>query len=107
MSLFEILSADIFPEVCPPDQTSMLGLLRSTSKELKVLIDTMGLEVHIKIKSYDIDNIIKNIKKISENYTITKIEFSKSYTILMIINLDIIGKLCPFLTHLDLGITLI
>ena len=103
MSLFEILSADIFPEVCPPDQTSMLGLLRSTSKELKVLIDTMGLEVHIKIKSYDIDNIIKNIKKISENYTITKIEFSKSYTILMIINLDIIGKLCPFLTHLDLG----
>jgi hypothetical protein len=103
MSLFEILSADIFPEVCPPDQTSMLGLLRSTSKELKVLIDTMGLEIHIKIKSFNIDDIIKNIKEISENYTITKIEFSKSYTILMIINLDIIGKLCPFLTHLDLG----
>jgi hypothetical protein len=103
MNLFKILTADVYSKVCPPDQTSMLGLLRSTSKELKVLIDTMGLEVHIKIKSYDIDNIIKNIKKISENYTITKIEFSKSYTILMIINLDIIGKLCPFLTHLDLG----
>jgi hypothetical protein len=104
MSLLKVLSiADVYSKVCPPDKTVMLGLLRSTSKELKVLIDTMGLEVHIKIKSYDIDNIIKNIKKISENYTITKIEFSKSYTILMIINLDIIGKLCPFLTHLDLG----
>ena len=63
----------------------------------------MGLEVHIKIKSSDIDNIIKNLNKISKNYIITKIEFSKSYTILMFINLDIIRKLCPFLTHLDLG----
>ena len=103
MNLFEILSADVYSKVCPPDQTSMLGLLRSTSKKLKALIDSMGLEVHIKIKSSDIDNIIKNIKKISKNYIITKIEFSKSYTILMFINLDIIRKLCPFLTHLDLG----
>ena len=103
MNLFEILSADVYSKVCPPDQTSMLGLLRSTSKKLKALIDNMSLEVHIKIKSSDIDNIIKNIKKISKNYIITKIEFSKSYTILMFINLDIIRKLCPFLTHLDLG----
>lgn len=104
MSLLKVLSiADIYSEVCPPYQTLMLGLLRSTSTQFKKEIDNMSLEVHIKIKSYDIDNIIKNIKKISENYTITKIEFSKSYTILMIINLDIIGKLCPFLTHLDLG----
>ena len=63
----------------------------------------MGLEVHIKIKSSDIDNIINNLNKISKNYIITKIEFSKSYTILMYINLDIICKLCPSLTHLDLG----
>jgi hypothetical protein len=104
MSLLKVLSiADIYSKVCPPNQTLMLGLLRSTSTQFKKEIDNMSLEVHIKIKSYDIDNIIKNIKKISENYTITKIEFSKSYTILMIINLDIIGKLCPFLTHLDLG----
>ena len=97
---FEILSADVYSKVCPPDQTLML---RSTSKKLKALIDSMGLEVHIKIKSSDIDNIIKNLNKISKNYIITKIEFSKSYTILMFINLDIIRKLCPFLTHLDLG----
>ena len=104
MSLLKVLRiADIYSKVCPPDQTLMLGLLRSTSTQFKKEIDNMSLEVHIKIKSYDIDNIIKNIKKISENYTITKIEFSKSSTILMIINLDIIGKLCPFLTHLDLG----
>ena len=103
MSLFEILSADIFPEVCPPDQTSMLGLLRSTSKKFKTEIDNMSLEVHIEIKSFNIDDIIKNIKRISKNYTITKIKFSKNNTILMFINIDIIGKLCPFLTHLDLG----
>jgi hypothetical protein len=103
MSLFEILSADIFPEVCPPDQTSMLGLLRSTSKKFKTEIDNMSLEVHIEIKSFNIDDIIKNIKEISKNYTITKIKFSKSNTILMFINLDIICELCPFLTHLDLG----
>ena len=104
MSLLKVLRiADIYSKVCPPDQTLMLGLLRSTSKTFKTEIDNMSLEVHIKIKSFNIDNIIKNIKEISENYTITKIEFSKSYTILMIINLDIIGKLCPFLTHLDLG----
>ena len=36
MSLFEILSiADIYSKVCPPDQTSMLGLLRSTSKKIE------------------------------------------------------------------------
>jgi hypothetical protein len=103
MSLFEILSANIFPEVCPPDQTSMLGLLRSTSKKFKTEIDNMSLEVHIEIKSFNIDDIIKNIKRISKNYTITKIKFSKNNTILMFINIDIIGKLCPFLTHLDLG----
>ena len=63
----------------------------------------MSLEVHIEIKSFNIDDIIKNIKEISKNYTITKIKFSKSNTILMFINLDIICEICPFLTHLDLG----
>lgn len=104
MSLLKVLSiADIYSKVYPPYKTVMLGMLRSTSNQFKTEIDNMSLEVHIKINSSDIDNIIKNIKEISKNYTITKIKFSKSYTILMFINLDIIRKLCPFLTHLDLG----
>ena len=103
MNLFEILSTDVYSKVCPPDKTVMFGMLRSTSKKFKTEIDKMRLELHIEIKSFNIDNIIKNIKEISKNYTIAKIKFSKSYTILMFINLDIIGKLCPFLTHLDLG----
>jgi hypothetical protein len=101
MNLLQLLSiTDIFSKVCPPDNTLMF---RSISKKFKETMNDMSLEVHIKINSSDIDNIIKNIRDISKNYIITKIEFSKSYTILMSINLRIIYELCPFLTHLDLG----
>jgi hypothetical protein len=101
MNLLQLLSiTDIFSKVCPPDNTLMF---RSISKKFKKTMNDMSLEVHIKIKSSDIDNIIKNIRDISKNYIITKIEFRKSYNIFMSINLDIICKLCPFLTHLDLG----
>ena len=62
-----------------------------------------GLEVYITINSSDIDNIIINLKKISDNNIITEIKFKKTCNFQMYINLDIISKLCSFLTHLDLG----
>ena len=124
MSLLEdLLIQDIFTKVCPPSKVLML---RRISKKFKDAMDNMcidvqsplvtlepvllavhpnyGLNVHLKIYGFNIDNIYINLKNMHKykNYIITKIEFIR-YNMFMFIDLDRISILCPSLTHLDLG----
>lgn len=110
MSLLQdLLIEDIFTKVCPPSKVLML---RRISKKFKDAMDNMcidvhpdhGLNVHLKIYGFNIDNIYINLKNMHKykNYIITKIEFIR-YNMFMFIDLDRISILCPSLTHLDLG----
>jgi hypothetical protein len=89
---------DIYTKVCPPNRTLMLS---KTSSEFKKAMDNMGLEAHIHIKMSDCRKCYVLLKNISENYIITEVEFIKCNTY-MFLDLDIINKMCPSLTHINL-----
>ncbi len=100
MVLLQLLEKipDIYKEICPPERTLML---RETSKKIKEAMDNMGLEAHINIKMSDCRKCYVLLKNISKNYIITQVEFIKCNTY-MFLDLDIINKMCPSLTHINL-----